>query len=52
MKKYSKPSIDIVEANLSADYMMDAYNSVGDQVQQAPGRKDSYVEVEEEDFGW
>ncbi len=62
MKKYTKPSIETIEANLSADCLDEGvsgvYSTVGDGSQLAPRRKgsyDDYYEDEEDEnseFGW
>ncbi len=57
MKKYIKPSIETIEANLSADCLQEGgvsqvHNAVGNG-QLAPGKKGSSDAWEDEDdFGW
>ncbi len=57
MKKYIKPSIETIEANLSADCLDDGVSQVHNAVgngQLAPGKKGSSDDdwAEEDDFGW
>ncbi len=57
MKKYIKPSIETIEANLSADYLQGAsnvYNEPTTGPQLAPDKKGSYDDWEgdDENYGW
>ncbi len=53
MKTYIKPNTEIVETNVTADFMQLGFsNDTGDGDWQAPRRKDLDYEDEGEDYGW